>query len=334
MSKMKPNILIGLIGFDGVNALDIVGPSEAFATAGRADPMRRDSGSAYEICLLGCTAAAFSSESGMRFLPRCALADAPPLDTIIIPGGWGVRETATLQLLAGWLKRHAPGIRRVASVCTGIYALAAANLLDGRRATTHWRFVEDVARRHGRLRMEGDALFIKDGRYYTSGGITAGIDLALALIEEDLGPRAALAVARELVMYVKRDGGQDQYSEPLQFQVSSADSFGELVAWTQRHLDGDLSTDALAARAGLSTRHFSRRFVAAMGCTPAQFVETARLSTARDRLIASRKPVERVAASVGFQSADVFRRRFIRRFGIAPASYRQRFQPSTRGAEP
>ena len=167
----------------------------------------------------------------------------PLWDTIVVPGGWGVRERATNAALASWLARHAPRIRRVASVCTGIYALAEAGLLNGRRATTHWRFVEDVAKRFPSVKVEGDALYLKDGHFYTSGGVTAGIDLALALIEEDLGPRASLAVARELVMYVKRPGGQEQYSEPLRFQTRSVDSFSDLIAWICAHLDHDLSAE-------------------------------------------------------------------------------------------
>jgi transcriptional regulator GlxA family with amidase domain len=181
------------------------------------------------------------------------------------------------------------------------------------------------ARRFPRLRVRGDALFLKDGRYYTSGGITAGIDLALALIQEDLGPRASLAVARELVMYLQRPGGQEQFSEPLRFQTRALDSFSDLIAWICAHLDRDLSAEILASRVRLSTRHFSRRFSAATGCTPAQFVEDARLSQARERLTETGRSIDSIATSIGFRSADVFRRRFELRFGVAPKSYRERF---------
>jgi transcriptional regulator GlxA family with amidase domain len=270
----------------------------------------------------------FVAESGIRFLPDCQLPNAPSFDTLIVPGGWGLREPATCAAVSAWLRDRAPRTRRVATVCTGIYGLAPTGLLDGRSATTHWRFVEDATRRFPRVNVRGDALFLKDGRYYTSGGITAGIDLALALIEEDLGASAALAVAREMVMYLKRPGGQDQYSEPLRFQTRSADSFSELIAWIYTHLGRDLSVEVLAGRAGLSARHFSRRFTAAVGCTPAEFVENARLCEARQRLIDTRKNIEGVAASLGFRSSDVFRRRFERHFGIAPRNYRERFTPS------
>ena len=321
---------IGLIGFEGANALDIIGPLEAFASAGRADYSRKESRGAYEIVVMGLTAAPFSAESGVRFMPHYRVQEAPHLDTIIVPGGWGIREPATNAAVSAWLHNHAPRIRRVASICTGIYGLAPTGLLDGRRVTTHWRFVEDVARRFPKLRLEGNALFLKDGRYYTSGGITAGIDLALALIQEDLGSKVSLAVARELVMYLKRPGGQEQYSEPLRFQTRSQDSFSDLIAWICAHLDRELSADILAARARLSVRQFSRRFAAATGLTPARFVEDARLGAARGRLLETRSGIAIIAASVGFKSADVFRRRFELRFGVAPSSYRERFANDSR----
>jgi transcriptional regulator GlxA family with amidase domain len=322
---------VGILGFEGANAVDIVGPMEAFATAGRADYTRKESRGAYEVSLLGLSREPFTAESGVRFLPHGSLQDAPAVDTLIVAGGWGLREPSTNAAVSGWLRLHAPRIRRVASVCTGIYGLAPTGLLDGRRVTTHWRFIEDVAKRFPRLRVQGNALYLKDGSYYTAGGITAGIDLGLALIEEDMGPRVALAVARELVMYLKRPGGQEQYSEPLQFQSRSLDSFADLVAWICGHLDRDLSVTVLAGRAGLSPRHFGRRFSAAVGCTPAEFVSAMRLRSARERLTDTRRSIESIAASVGFNSADVFRRQFQAHFGIAPREYRERFA-STRAA--
>jgi transcriptional regulator GlxA family with amidase domain len=261
----------------------------------------------------------------VRFLPDFALADAPAVDTLIVPGGWGLRVPATNAAISAWLRNRANRIRRVACVCTGVYGLAPTGLLDGRRVTTHWRFAEDVAKRFPRLTVDAKALFIKDGRYYTSGGVTAGIDLALALVEEDLGTRVALTVARELVVYLKRPGGQEQFSEPLRFQVQSADRFSDLIAWISGHLERDLSVAVLADRVRLSPRHFSRRFSETFGCTPAQFVDNIRLIEARERLTAPGRTVDRVAASVGFASADVFRRRFRRRFGVAPSNYRERF---------
>lgn len=320
---------VGVIAFDGVNALDLVGPLEVFASAGRADFTRRESRGVYALHVIGLDREPVFAESGIRFVPDRQLSDAPSLDTIIVPGGSGLREPSTNSAVSTWLRLRAPAIRRVASVCTGIYALAPTGLLDGRRVTTHWRFAADIAKCFPRLIVNADAIFLKDGCYYTSGGITAGIDLALALVEEDLGPRAALAVAREMIVYLKRPGGQEQYSEPLRQQIKGVDAFAELVAWIRGHLASDTSVPALAARVQLSTRQFSRRFVAAYGRTPADYVEALRLSVAREHLAGAKRSIEAIAASVGFANADVFSRRFKRRFGISPRSYRERF-PSPR----
>jgi transcriptional regulator GlxA family with amidase domain len=210
-------------------------------------------------------------------------------------------------------------------VCTGIYGLAQTGLLDNRTVVTHWRWAQDVARRFPSLRVDSDALFRKDGKYYTAAGVTAGIDLALALIEEDFGPRVALGVARELVVFLKRPGGQAQFSEPLQFQSESADAFGDLVSWMRGHLRADLTVEALAKRACLCPRHFARRFKNAFGQAPATFVEDLRLSEARRRLGDSSAAVKSIASSVGFRSADAFRHAFQRRFKISPTHYRHRF---------
>jgi transcriptional regulator GlxA family with amidase domain len=267
-------------------------------------------------------------------MPDCALQDAPELDTVILPGGWGLREPGVNAAVSSWLRARAERIRRVCTVCTGIYGLAPTGLLDGRRATTHWRLARDVALRFPAIKVQDNALFLKDGRFYTSGGLTAAIDLALALVEEDLGSRAALEVAREMVVYLKRSGGQEQYSEPLRFQTlaaaRAARGFADLIAWILGHLQQDLSVEALASRADLSPRHFARRFRAAVGCTPGDFVETARLGEARERLAASRRTIDSIAASVGFRSADVFRRRFTSRFGLSPSTYRERFAAACR----
>jgi transcriptional regulator GlxA family with amidase domain len=199
-------------------------------------------------------------------------------------------------------------------------------LLDGRRVTTHWRFAQDVAKRFSALKVDANALFLKDGPFYTGAGVTAGIDLALALIEEDHGPSVALAVARELVVYLKRAGGQEQYSEPLKFQTRSADRFADLAAWMQGHLTHDLSVEALAEKTCLCPRHFSRRFKGVFAATPAVFVMDLRLGEARQRLSLSGQSIEQIAKSVGFQSEDTLRRAFERRFGVNPSGYRKRFR--------
>ncbi|HEY2139015.1 MAG TPA: helix-turn-helix domain-containing protein, partial [Chthoniobacterales bacterium] len=215
--------------------------------------------------------------------------------------------------------------RRIASVCTGIYGLARTGLLDGRTVTTHWRFAADVARRFPALKMKSNALFIKEDKFYTAAGVTAGIDLALALIEEDFGPKVALAAAREMVVYLKRSGGQEQYSEPLQFQTQSGDRFAELVTWMTTNPTAPMSVETLARRASLSPRQFFRRFKEHFGMPPATFVETLRLNEARRRLSAGEPSIDSVAESVGFNGADSFRRAFTRRFRVTPNKFRRNF---------
>jgi len=316
---------IGFLGFDGITALDLVGPIETFATAVVDDGhgARRP---CYAPVTIGVRGRSFRAESGLTFKADTTLPAAPALDTIVIPGGSGLRHPEVSAAVAAWLKGRAKRTRRIASVCTGIYGLAPTGLLDGRRVTTHWRFVRDVAQRFPRLLVDANALFLKDGPFYTSAGITAGIDLSLALVEEDYGPRLALSVARELVVYFKRPGGQEQFSEPLQFQTESSDRFAELVAWMGGHLRQELAVDALASRVNLSPRQFSRRFKSAYRATPAAFAEGLRLDEARRRLSLGANAIADLAESVGFHSPDVFRRAFERRFGISPSSYRSHFQ--------
>jgi transcriptional regulator GlxA family with amidase domain len=244
---------------------------------------------------------------------------------LLISGGRGLRVPEQYQRVASWIRERHSGIRRIGSICTGIYALAATGLLDGKRVTTRWKFASDVAQRFPHLDVDANAIFSKAGKFYTAAGITAGIDLALALIEEDHGPELALGVARELVVYLKRPGGQEQYSEPLQFQTRSSDRLSDLAPWISAHLKQSLSVEALAGRACLSPRYFSRRFKDAFGVNPGEFVERLRLDEARHRLTNSGSTIEDVADSVGFGSADSFRRAFERRFGVAPSVYRGRF---------
>ncbi|MFL6246349.1 MAG: GlxA family transcriptional regulator [Thermoanaerobaculia bacterium] len=315
---------IGVLGYEGVTALDVVGPTEAFASAFLDDQR------AYEVVLLGLTCKPFTAESGIVFKPHRGLDAKVDVDTLIIPGGRGLRNPRINAKLVSWVRTNAPRIRRIASVCTGIYGLAATGLLDGRRATTHWRFARDVAEKFPAVTLESNALFLKDGPFYTSAGVTAGIDLALALIEEDLGAPAALSVARELVVYLKRPGGQEQFSEPLQFQIESTDKLAELASWMRGHLRGDLSVEALAERACLCPRQFTRRFTGVFQRTPAAFVEDLRLAEAQKRLSMRSVTIEGVAASVGFRSADAFRRAFERRFGISPTNYRRQFSMERR----
>jgi len=322
MSEFKP-IRVGVLGFEGVMALDLVGPVDAFSSA-----FIEDGGetlACYEVVIIGLTARPFRSENGIIFKAHTSIAKSPPLDTLIIPGGKGLRVPDTQRRTAAWIKTQVEPTRRIATVCTGTFGLAATGLLDGRKVTTHWRQADELSATFPDLNVDGNALYLKDGKFYTCAGVTAGVDLSLALIEEDFGPRVALSVARELVVYLKRPGGQEQFSEPLQFQTNSRDRFADLGAWIQGHLRHDLSADVLAERANLSPRHFARRFKEVFGTTPAVFVEDLRLREARERLTLPGQTIEGVAASVGFKSDDAFRRAFERRYGLQPSSYRRHF---------
>ncbi len=315
---------IAFLGFDGIVALDLAGPMEAFCNAPGGESPEATVGG-YEVLILSLDQRPFTSEFGLIMHPHACLRDAPDLDTLIIPGGCGLRRPKVMRELIPVLREVAARTRRVASVCTGIYALAETGLLDGRRVATHWRFAEDVAEKYPALKVDRDALFVRDGKYYSSAGVTAAIDLALALIEEDYGPRAALGVARELVVYLKRSGGQEQFSEPLKFQTSAANRFAHLAGWIVEHLDHDLSIEALAQRVFMSPRHFGRLFKQSFGRTPAVYTEDLRLSEARHRLTEGMATIAHIAASLGYQSDDAFRRAFERRFHLSPATYRARF---------
>ena len=314
-------IRVALLGYDGLQTLDLTGPLDALSSA---NELRRGG---YETLVVSLDGKPFASEAGLKIAPDCALAEAGLLDTLILPGGAGLRRSGVADRVAAALVEQAPRLRRLVSVCTGIYGLAPSGLADGRRVTTHWKFVSDVAARFPALRLTPDAIFIKDGPIYSSAGITAAIDVTLALIEEDYGPKLALAVARDLVVYVKRSGGQRQYSEPLRFQAQAGDRFAELAAWMVGHLEQDLTVEALAERAALSLRQFNRRFKEVFGVAPARQVETLRLEAACVHLTGSTASVQRIAATVGFKSDDAFRRAFDRRFGLAPTDYRNRFSP-------
>jgi transcriptional regulator GlxA family with amidase domain len=313
---------VAIVGFPDVEALDVVGPFDAFAMANTPDTLR------YRCVLLAPSAEAFVTTSGLRIAPDASLAQAPrQLDTVLIAGGRPIRSGVVRAEIAAWLERRASSIRRIGSICTGLYGLAASGLMDGRRAATHWRFAGDVAREFPRLKIDADSIFVNDGRFWTSAGVTAGIDLALALIEKDYGADVALAVARDLVVYLKRDGGQAQYSTPLKFQINARDKLATLVAWMVSHPREDLSVEALAARLDTSVRHVTRKFKDAFGLPPGRVVESLRLDAARQWLLTSRRSIDDIGDAVGFRSADVFRRAFERRFGTTPSNYRARFEP-------
>jgi transcriptional regulator GlxA family with amidase domain len=321
---------IGIIGFDGVVAIDLAGPADAFTYAeipgGQNGPRR-----CYEVVTIGLSDRPFVSESGVVFKPQKSFKNAPPLDTLIVPGGSGVvRKPQIAKAIAAFVKARAKSTRRLVSICTGVYGLAEAGLLNGRKVATHWAHAGKLSHRFPELQVDDNAIFVKDGSFYTSAGATAGIDLSLSLIEEDYGPRVAMAVARDLVVYLKRPGGQEQYSEPLRFQTQSVSRISDLATWIVSHLRENLSVEALAAKACLCPRHFCRRFKSEFGHSPAEFVERLRLDEARHRLSTGDNSIENVGLSVGFKSADAFRRAFERRLEITPRDYRRRFSTAVK----
>jgi len=311
-----------IVGYDKVTSLDLSGPLDAFSAAfdedANGNPQR-----CYRVTIAAVGSKTFSSNSGLRMTANCFLSSLRDIDTLLIPGGHIGFSSAPK--LANWISRRATGIRRIASVCTGVFALAPTGLLDGRRVTTHWRFAVELANRFPSLKVDANALYIRDGSFYTSAGVTAGIDLSLALIEEDFGPRVALAVARNLVVYMKRPGGQEQFSEPLKFQTTATSRFADLAAWMRGRLNSDLSVESMAEHMNLCTRQFSRRFRLEFNSSPAAFVQRLRLDEARQRLSDPGLTVRRVAESVGFHDPDSFRRAFMNRFGVPPTHYRRRF---------
>jgi transcriptional regulator GlxA family with amidase domain len=312
---------IAILLFPGVNALDVAGPVEAFST------VRRDDGaSLYRPTTIALGTEAVRAESGLRLCVDLDATECDGADLLIIPGGAGVREPDTLPRLGEWLRVHHQRFGRIASVCTGAYVLAQSGLVDGRGLTTHWAHAADLRRRYPDVAISAESLFLKDGRFYSSGGVTAGIDLALDLIHADHGARAAMEAARQLVVFLRRTGSQAQFSDPLKFQASAVGALAEACHWAAGNLGAGLSVEALAERANLSVRQFTRRFSREFGTPPATFIRNLRLDAARAALVEHGGGFERIAHANGFRSVDGFRRAFERRFGLCPTDYRQRFR--------
>jgi len=271
--------------------------------------------------------------SGMALHPsRLMTEELGPVDTLLVAGSPGVPTIAGDTAVLDWIRRTAPRCRRVGSVCTGAFVLGAAGLLDGKRATTHWRFARTLARVHPRVTVEPDSLFVKDGLTYTSAGVTAGIDLALAMVEEDLGRALALRIAREFIVYFKRPGGQSQFSRQLEAQFADLPAIHTLQQWVLEHLREDHSVERLAQRVHMSPRHFTRVFRRETGVTPSEFVEVSRVEAARLLLEDTQLPIQTVASRVGFGSTNALRRAFLRQRGLGPAEYRHSLNgaPSSR----
>jgi transcriptional regulator GlxA family with amidase domain len=326
-SRTPPRHVV-IAAFPDVQVLDVTGPLEVFGRTARwlvDNGYRQDL--AYSVELAAAAAGPLRTSSGLRLVADRRFRDyRGAIDTLLVAGGRGARIAAEDASLLAWLKRMAPRVRRIGSVCTGTFILAAAGLLDGRRVTTHWASCDTLAKQHPAIAVDPDPIFIRDGKVCTSAGVTAGMDLALSLVEEDFGRRVALAVARQLVLFLRRPGGQSQFSSQLAVQTADREPLRELQQWIADHLTSDLSIAALANRVAMSPRHFARVFAAQLGMTPARFVDVQRVEAARRRLEESHDGVDVVASTCGFGSAEVMRRAFLRTVHVSPSDYRSRFR--------
>lgn len=317
-----------MLAYPDVQILDVTGPLEVFARAGRWLEEKRGARPApYAVEIVAKRGGMLRCSSGLRLgVDRTLGAVRGPIDTLLVAGGIGSFAAMGEPAHREFLRRHAPRVRRLGSVCTGVGLLAEAGLLDGRRVTTHWGYAAHLAARFPAITVDAEPIFVRDGKIWTSAGVTAGMDLALALVEDDHGHDVALAVARELVMFLKRPGGQSQFSAQLAVQSSDREPLRELQAWIAENPHEDLRVPRLARRTGMSPRHFARVFAETVGTTPARFIERVRIETARRRLEESSSGVEAVASACGFGSAEVMRRAFLRSLRVSPADYRRRFR--------
>jgi transcriptional regulator GlxA family with amidase domain len=317
---------IALLVFPPVRELDIVGPLDAFSTANRLSGQRPlyevtviRTGSEHEI--IGMSGLSLLCNQDYRSFRG-------EIDTLLVPGGIGSEEGDPTEDALKWLRKAAAKSRRVGSICTGVFLLARAGLLDGRRVTTHWAFAGELETRFPKVRVDRTPIWIQDGNIYTSAGVTSGIDLSLALIEEDHGSSLALEVARNLVVFLRRPGTQAQFSVSLGSQTGEKNALHELIVWIAEHLDKDLSVPVLASRTAMSPRNFHRVFTSTVGKSPARFVEELRVEAARRQIERTAKSLEEIAVHCGLGSADAMRRSFLRLLDSTPSEYRSRFRSS------
>jgi transcriptional regulator GlxA family with amidase domain len=304
-----------IVLFDDVQSLDVTGPLEVFANA-----------PGYHVTTASLGGRPVATSSGLRLVPDADLCDiGGPPDLLLVPGGEGARRRDPA--LVRWVSDHASQAPRVAAVCTGTFLLAEAGLLRGRRVTTHWAHCADLAAQYPDLTVDPDPIFINSGDVATSAGVTAGIDLALALVEDDLGRDMALAIARHLVVFLRRPGNQAQFSAQLSAQVADRAPLRDVQQWIAEHPSGDLSVEALAERASLSPRHFARAFAAEVGMPPGRYVERSRLEAARRHLEDTAAGIAQTARACGYRTPEAMRRAFIEALGVSPAEYRRRFRP-------
>jgi transcriptional regulator GlxA family with amidase domain len=322
--------LVAVLAFERAQLLDVAGPVQTFASANEIAKER--GGTPYRIVVVSRRGGPVTTTSGLPLVtrPLARTLGKARIDTLIIPGGGGVQNAAKEAATVEWVRREAPSVRRIASVCTGAFLLSEAGVLAGRRATTHWQFCSRLQQQYPDIRVDPDPIYIRDGRIWTSAGITAGIDLSLAMVQEDLGRRVAMQVARHLVVFLNRPGGQSQFSAPLEAQTAAADGnapnrFAPLHDWITENVAGDLRVERLAQQAGMSPRTFARIYAAKMGLTPARMVEKIRIEAVRRNLEETDMPIKQIAALCGFGQEERLRRAFARQVGTTPAEYRRRF---------
>jgi transcriptional regulator GlxA family with amidase domain len=314
-----------IVGFDGLQSLDAVGPFEVFAGASRVLADRRGAGG-YRVDLVSSDGGPVRAESGIELVASRLPGEDEVIDTLVLPGGQGVDQARHDEVLLEWIRRQAPLCRRVATVCTGSFLAAEAGLLDGRRVTTHWARAQQLAAQYPNLIVDADPIYLRDGRYWSSAGVTAGIDLALALVEEDLGTEVARTVARWLVMFLHRPGGQTQFASPVWVPRAGRPTVRSVQDRIEAAPGDDHRIPTLASAAAMSPRHFTRVFAAEVGEPPGRFVERVRTEAARLRLETTDDTLDVVAAECGFGTAETLRRTFHRRLGVSPDAYRRRFR--------
>ena len=313
---------VAILAFPRFQLLDVAGPADVFVEASR----QLGRPSAYQVQLIATRRGLLSSSAGLRLAADATVSThRGRIDTLLVAGSPDLDDMASDAPLQDWLRRQARTVRRYGSVCTGAFVLAATGLLEGKRVATHWNSAARLAADYPGTCVEADAIYVQDGKLFTSAGVTAGMDLALAMVEADHGRDLALRVARELVMFLKRPGGQSQFSAHLAAQTSERSGVRDVQDYVLAHLKDDLSVPALAARAGMSERSFARIFRSEAGTTPAEFVEKARIEAARRMAEESDLPAKRLADAVGYANVDGFRRAFGRRLGVSLTQYRKRF---------
>ena len=329
ISKRTPR-LIAVLAFEGVQLLDVAGPVQTFATANEVADAA--GGEPYRVVVISRRGGSICTSAGLPLItrPLGGATGRTPIDTLVVPGGPGVHAALQDSRTIDWVRRQSASVRRIASVCTGAFLLAETGILAGRRATTHWKSCGRLQERYPDIRVDRDPIYVREDRIWTSAGVTAGIDLSLALVEDDCGRKLAMQVARHLVVFLNRPGGQSQFSASLEAQAAAADGnapnhFAPLHGWIAEHLADDLRVERLAEQAGMSARTFARVYAARMGTTPARMVEKIRIEAVRRILEETDMPIKRVASECGFRQEERLRRAFARQVGTTPAQYRARF---------